>query len=496
MGAVALWLAAGTAALAGGPPVVTVGGLVPDEPSVPAAAPADFPPPAGMPQPMPSSRPPLLGSLTSIEGKPPALPNTRLLQPLPPPAAAPEPPPPLPALPTVTVADPRAAVVPPPPPVAESAPAVLTEPVAAAPDAGLGRRVFGSVDYLLFWIRRGPTPPLVQTIPPALANFETMMGDLPPGATTDVFPNRIDYGTFSGVRGQLGVWLTRDGCWGVDGSYMQLFRRSQDFSIQSNGVPVIGRDFVDVGDGRDSFLRYTTPDGTSRGFIDISAPSELYTADLNLRGQGPSVFSDRLDWITGFRYLNLRESLTIDSGVTLLDPTGGPPLTISSHEAFRATNQFYGSQVGIESHYSFRRLTLDVTGKVALGWVHQEVRIEGSAQSQVQGQPAQNFPNESILFVQPTNAGSHSRDHFAAVPELILKLGYQITPHVRATVGYDLLTVTSVERPGAAIDPGVNPVQTRFIDVRQPSTLPRPAFDFHGTDFWAQGVMLGLEMTY
>jgi hypothetical protein len=150
----------------------------------------------------------------------------------------------------------------------------------------------------------------------------------------------------------------------------------------------------------------------------------------------------------------------------------------------------------VESQFSYRCFTLDVIGKVAFGWVHQEVEIDGFARSQLQGQPAQLFPNQSILFVQPTNAGSYSRDRFAVLSELLVKLGYQITPRLRVSVGYDLLAVSSVERPGAAIDPVVNPSLTKFIQVLKPSTLPRPAFAFHGTDFWAQGLTLGLALTY
>jgi hypothetical protein len=152
--------------------------------------------------------------------------------------------------------------------------------------------------------------------------------------------------------------------------------------------------------------------------------------------------------------------------------------------------------MGFQSLFSYGCVTLDVTGKLAMGGVSERVRIEGVAQSQVQGQPPQTFPNQSILFVQPTNAGTYSRGMFAVVPEVLLKLGFQVTPHVRATIGYDLLTVSNVERPGAAVDAGVNPSRTQFIQVRQQSNLPRPAFGFSGTDFWAQGLTLGVTMTY
>jgi hypothetical protein len=137
-----------------------------------------------------------------------------------------------------------------------------------------------------------------------------------------------------------------------------------------------------------------------------------------------------------------------------------------------------------------------VSGKLAAGWVEQEVNIAGFATTQ-QGTAAPVFlPDESILYVQRSNAGNYSRNRFAVLPEFLVKLGYQITPHIRAAVGYNILSLSSVQRSGAAIDPSVNPSLARFISVQQASDVSRPAFEFRGTDFWAQGITFGLTVTY
>ncbi|HEY1380418.1 MAG TPA: BBP7 family outer membrane beta-barrel protein, partial [Gemmataceae bacterium] len=292
-----------------------------------------------------------------------------------------------------------------------------------------------------------------------------------------------------------GMWLDGGTNWGVDGSYAQLFQKADTFAIASSGVPVIGRGFVDAGVGKESFLRYTTPDGLSTGYIAVDAPVKMYTFDGNIRVRGTTVFMDETDYLAGLRYLNLKDSVTINSAIAIRPAPGATPFVIASNESFRARNQFYGSQIGFDSHSQYKCWTLDVTAKLASGWVHQEVDIAGSASQQF-GSAVQVFPNESILYVQPTNVGRYSRDRFAVVPELLLKLGYQITPHIRATVGYDILTVSSVERSGAAINPAVNPEFTRFIVVHKNSGLHEPTFHFSGTDFWAQGITFGLTMTY
>jgi Putative beta barrel porin-7 (BBP7) len=379
-------------------------------------------------------------------------------------------------------------------------PVVATAPVRKAPTDDTGRW-FGNIDYVLFWMKHNPTPPLVQVLPANLADFNVTGNALPPGAAKTLFggdgPDGPDHGSFDGARVQLGFYFDDAKCWGVDGSYLQFAQKSENFAIASAGVPVIGRGFHDVGVNEDSFLRYTTPDGLSTGYIRVDAPTQVYTFDANLRAEGPSVLSDRVDYFMGLRYLNLRDSVTIDSGATINNTTGAPPFTITSHEAFKATNEFYASQVGLETHYRWGCFTIEFTGKVAVGWVNQEVRIDGFSTTQTGAAAPVVFPNQSILYVQPSNVGNHSRDKFAIMPEGLVQIGYQITPHIRATVGYDVWDLSSVERSGAAIDTNVNPQMTKYIQVQQPSTVRAPTFSFTGADdWWANGLTLGLEFTY
>jgi hypothetical protein len=84
------------------------------------------------------------------------------------------------------------------------------------------------------------------------------------------------------------------------------------------------------------------------------------------------------------------------------------------------------------------------------------------------------------------------------VPELGLKLGYQITPNIKFTVGYSFLYWSEVVRPGDQINPFVN---SNFLAPRSsfPGGVPgpqAPTFVGKTTDFWAQGVSLGLEFKY
>jgi hypothetical protein len=358
-------------------------------------------------------------------------------------------------------------------------------------------RLYGSVEFLLFEMRKGSNPPLVQVVSPEAANIAINTGELPPNAAINIFDQfGTDPNPFTGIKAFAGYWFNPAGAWGAELGYIQLFRESSEFSIISGGIPVIGRNFVDVSAGRESFLRYTHPDGTQRGYIRINAPTQAAGGELNLRYRGATVLADRTEWISGFRYFNLRDALGIDSGASFFTPTGEFLQSFDSAELFKAKNEFYGGQIGVENQYRLGCWTLDIGGKIAFGVVRQELDIQGVVVQTVAGQAPVGFPNNSLLFVQPTNAGSYSRDDFSVLPEFFFRVGYQLTPRVRATIGYDIIALSNVARAATGIDVGVNPNVTQFIVRNQESSAIRPAFDFDGSDWWAQGLTLGIAVNY
>ena len=101
------------------------------------------------------------------------------------------------------------------------------------------------------------------------------------------------------------------------------------------------------------------------------------------------------------------------------------------------------------------------------------------------------------LLTQPTNIGRFSRDRFAVAPEAGVKLGFQVTDWMKFTVGYTFLYLSDVARPGNQIDRTVNTSQLPTqLGGGMLVGAPRPGFVFKGTDFWAQGLTLGLELRY
>jgi hypothetical protein len=100
------------------------------------------------------------------------------------------------------------------------------------------------------------------------------------------------------------------------------------------------------------------------------------------------------------------------------------------------------------------------------------------------------------ILATPANIGSYFRSPFAVVPEAYLNLGYQLSPRVALRVGYSFMFVSNVLRPGNQVDRTVS-ANLLPSDPTYGSAGPNlPAYHFHASTYWAQGLNLGLDYRY
>ena len=138
---------------------------------------------------------------------------------------------------------------------------MLTNPVTTAPVADRSwapdscqdeSRFWFSADYLLWWVKKGPsTTPLVATGPAS----DAFPGVLDQPHTTVLFGGSgLNYDTFSGMRLGFGAWLDSDRTFGVEASGFMLEKRSVNFAMSGNasGQPYFGRPFIDALTGADN----------------------------------------------------------------------------------------------------------------------------------------------------------------------------------------------------------------------------------------------------
>lgn len=362
---------------------------------------------------------------------------------------------------------------------------------AGSPD-GPSVRFWAGADYLLWWTRGSAAPPLV-TASPASAG-----GILGPSTTVLAGGSNIDFGAFSGFRFTLGAWLNEEGTIGLEGGGLFLGSRAEDFSAGGNGgagSPTVGRPFLNANTGRPDAELVALP-GRLAGTVAVHSASRLDGGELNGLLNVCCGCCYRLDVLGGFRFfelndrLGITENLAVPRGVSGLGGT-----TFGIQDEFDTADRFYGGQVGFRGEVRRDRLFVDLTGKVALGTVEEIADVRGVTVITPPGGAARVSPGG--LLALPTNIGRHTQSHFAVLPEAGLDVGYQLSRCVAVSVGYNFLYLSDVARPGDQIDPVLNPTQLPALgSAGRLVGAPRPAFQFHETDFWAQGLRCGLEFRY
>jgi hypothetical protein len=365
-------------------------------------------------------------------------------------------------------------------------------------------QLYGRAEYLLWTIRDHHLPPLVTT-----SNPPSSLGVLGEPGTRVLFGGSVDPEERSGGRFTLGWWFDPCCNWAIEGTFLFLGERSNNFRAASAGEPVLARPFFDVTLNEQNAELVANPALPEfpdliplTGGVDIALWSELTGAELNLRrtllvacnGAGHSF---KVDLIGGFRYLRLHEGLRITEALSVpatADPDiAGVGFVVT--DQFGTKNQFYGGQLGAEAELRRGRWFIDFRGKVALGSTTQVVNIDGATTFTAPGRaPA---TSTGGLLAQPTNIGHYRRDTFSVVPEVGINVGCYVTPNLRISAGYTFLYWTNVARPGEQIDFGVNPNQLpRFNGNGGLDGPARPVFLFKDTDFWAHGVNFALEYRY
>jgi hypothetical protein len=361
-----------------------------------------------------------------------------------------------------------------------------------------------------------------------------------------------------GGRLLIGTWLDGTQTFGVEASYMFLVM-SHGSTISSNGSPAVSIPYTDALTGQPTgypiagqgipalskLLINTTPDVFVNLQTHSVADSFAGTASVHLTGDMQAVEANGvMNFISspgmsvaltaGFRFLQLQEHLNLASTVfqdhqesTALERALGVPgpqvvvndfvAAVNRTDDFRTRNSFYGGQVGARGEVRVSGFTIGFGAALAMGDMIQSVDISGQnfSATAANTSPTHVIPLAGIplttpaalpvastvtgfgptgLFAQPSNSGVRSRDVFAVVPQASLRLGYRISESLTASLGYSFLYISNVARPGDQIDYAIN-----ANSVNQPTTAGgplRPLPQIRGTDFWLQGIDVGLQLRY
>lgn len=199
------------------------------------------------------------------------------------------------------------------------------------------------------------------------------------------------------------------------------------------------------------------------------------------------IYGCRTDLLVGFRYYNLSDRVGITENLQLTQIA----TTYEIHDNFRAKNDFYGSEIGLRTKIYRGRWALGIMTKIAMGNNHQTITIDG--QTIITVPPNMPDTYNAGVLASGSNSNVYQRDVLTLIPQLSLELGYQVSRHCRAYVGYDILYWGSVARAADQIDLHVD---TRNIPPVTETGLPFPEFPDKKNSFWAQGLNLGVEFQF
>src|SRR6202521_1439687 len=268
-------------------------------------------------------------------------------------------------------------------------------------------RVYGGVDYVLWWVKGAPlSVPLVSTGPVATTHHGLLGPPAENGTDSTILygaPHALakggndtqNFAGFSGSRLTWGDWIDDAQRYAVEGSGFVLEKRVAGYAARagSDGNPILGIPVYNtvpylVGTqtifaGEDS-LPFSLADDPNRarangiivGGIDISNSLQLWGSDvtgvINLHRDS----SWELSGLVGFRYLNLSESFNLAVDIEGVSGPYAGEIGVA-RDRFDTKNQFYGAKLGMRGRAFWGPLSVDLTGSVAVGTSHEVIAISG-----------------------------------------------------------------------------------------------------------------------
>jgi Putative beta barrel porin-7 (BBP7) len=403
--------------------------------------------------------------------------------------------------------------------------ATATSPVLSPQDvqpaAPVGSRFWMSNEVLMWWIQPARLPTLVTTSPAGTPLEKA--GVLGQNDTNVLFGGgEVNSNLRWGWRFQAGTWLDEEHRLAIEANVFVLESGATSFAAGSTGDPILARPVINPAIDTQTAIPIAFP-GVVSGSISVFAQTgSLVGTGIWLReivccsddqcntcrhcvgggcgghgcnSGGCADGADHCHWcfssILGYRFLRLNDRLAIGTDVTTVGAFDGlPPGTrILTGDQFSTLNSFHGVDLGAMAEIRRGNLSVELLGKVAVGYNEASVTIDGFTNTPAGGTTV------GGLLTQTTNINHTGRTSPTAVPELGIKLGYQVRPNMRVYAGYTLLYWYHVLRAADQVDLSVDP---NFLPGQRAALANpmRPAFNFQDTDIWVQGLSLGFEWRY
>jgi hypothetical protein len=303
-------------------------------------------------------------------------------------------------------------------------------------------------------------------------------------------PDGIDRGIIPGFRLEAGMFIDSDEKIAAVGRVYGIFQNEASYSASSTGgTPSLGLPFYNLQSQQpDAFLvGYRTGGGilASEGTVNARSDLQMLGAEGSLHLLLSRSSKHRADMLVGYTYNRLNNSIGVVSQSTDFAPANGiPDVTVFDiNDLFETENTFHGAHLGVLSSVTASQISLTTLAKVSFGSMSQTAATRGFTTETFNGSAS---TSAGGILTQASNIGSQSRNQFAFIPELGIKLGYQVNDNVNLSVGYTFMFWSTVALAGDQID--------TTVDLTQAAARPAPMFE--DSTFWMQGIDLGLSIDY
>lgn len=414
-------------------------------------------------------------------------------------------------------------------------PAGLDQPPVVDPVDDPSYTLWFSAEYLLWHMKRAPTPPLqiLQAGALQLNSTTTVVNQngqvvQPPVVQPFLVPiiiavdpgiangPDINIGYTNGSRLTLGGWFdpNQDVGFEARGFFFEkqpFYFNNTTSSVNTNvQLPFVNRTIIQAGgvaggqpETQDLPILL---DVDGRVVLAGKATNQFSGAEANFRGNYLRIGALTFDGLVGVRNLNLKEELEIVT-MTALTATPEPPIppqpglppvaqqpvpiTLTLLDRIRTRNHFVGAQVGTQVEGWMGRFFVNGRAVVGFGGVHQIIKVDNADFSL-------NFNSENLggLLTGLLDVGRRDHDKAAVMTDFEVKAGFLVLPGVRIFAGYDWLNITHFTRPGDAVRFTTTTTQVQIAGTEQQVSVSQPGFTFFDSELWVQGLSFGLELRY
>lgn len=402
------------------------------------------------------------------------------------------------------------------------------------PPGGYGSvpHVWTRFDYLMYFAKTQPIRfPLVTTSAPS---DQGLLGR--PSTLVLVGQQDLAYNLINGGRMTFGFFGDADRRFGFEGSGFVLEQKSNITSVTSSptGIPTLARPYRDTASPAAFSSMVIANPNFGNGRVTVGTSNQTYSIEANgvwnlyRSAPGTSKCLWSVDFLAGYRFLQMTESLEINSitnlnlppsllGIVNIGPFGVPNLagarllpgalpfggvtvfdqsSVVVQDRFLVHNRFNGGQVGLRGEAQYGMWTVALSGKLAVGNMHERLEITGASgfNDPVRGRVGTSYGG---LYATSSNIGVYNHDDFAVIPEFNGTVGLALTRGLTAFVGYNFLYVNRLARPATqvntVIDTSTVPFSPNYGATNRPAGLRAL---FNQDDFWLMGVNFGFQVRY